>query len=291
MKYKPLNMIKRCLLAFCVLLTLTFSCRLQAQLYEDFSSPAWPYAGWVGDTANFATTTGQLKIPQRTTPNLSRVAVPYTFSAGDLAYPLQFDFELLTADPTASNYAEVYLWADSANVENSTNALYVASDVSSDKAMLYERVGGVSTPIVATDTAVDYEIVTFSISKNANAFTMAMRVFDRNGNFLRADTVSATHSLAQAINFTSGGFFGVRFVYSASYFNRFYLDNVNFRALVPDTIPPAVRSAAIASSDDNNDIVLVTFNEEVDSATAVNMNNYRIVTMPAAVQQPLLNGT
>lgn len=291
MKIKSLNMIKRCLLAFCAVMALSLSGGLQAQLYEDFSSPSWPYAGWVGDTANFATTTGQLRIPQRTTPNISRVAVPYTFAAGDTAYPLHFDFELLTADPTASNFAEVYLWADSANVENSSNALYVAFDVSSDKAILYQRVAGVSTAILSTDTAVDYEVASFSISKTGNLFNLIMRVSDRSGNFLRADTVSAAHALPSAINFTSGGYFGVRFVYSASYFNRFYLDNVNFRALVPDTVPPAVRSAAITLRDDNNDMVLVTFNEDVDSATAVNASNYRILTMPSAEQSPLLNGT
>ena len=82
----------------------------------------------------------------------------------------------------------------------------------------------------------------------------------------------------------------MRLVYSASYYNRFYLDNVNFRALVPDTVPPAVRSAAIASSDDNNDFVLVTFNEPVDSVSAVNANNYRITTLPQMEQNPVFNG-
>ena len=275
----------------CTVVAMFCTNNLHAQLIEDFSSPAWPYASWVGDTADFATTTGQLRIPQRTTLNRSRVAVPYSFAQADLAYPLRFDFEVLTADPTASNFAEVYLWADSVNVENSSNALYVAFDVSSDKAILYQRVAGVSTAILSTDTAVDYEVVNFTIAKNANIFNMIMRVSDRSGNFLRADTVSATHTLPAAIDFAGNGFFGVRFVYSASYNGRFYLDNVNLRALVPDTIPPTVRSAAIASSDDNNDFVLVTFNEPVDSVSAVNANNYRITTMPQMEQNPVFNGT
>lgn len=291
MKIKSFNMIIRCVLVFCVVFLMAVPLNLRAQLYEDFSSPAWPYAGWVGDTADFATNTGQLRIPQRTALNRSRVAVPYNFSRGDLAYPLRFDFEVLTADPTASNFAEVYLWADSVNVENSSNALYVAFDVSSDKAILYQRVAGVSTAILSTDTAVDYEVVNFSIAKNANIFNMIMRVSDRNGNFLRADTVSATHALPAAIDFAGNGYFGVRFVYSASYNGRFYLDNINLRALVPDTVPPSVRSAAIASSDDNNDFVLVTFNEPVDSVSAVNANNYRITTMPQMEQNPVFNGT
>lgn len=275
----------------CVVVAMFCTNNLHAQLIEDFSSPAWPYASWVGDTADFATTTGQLRIPQRTTLNRSRVAVPYSFAQADLAYPLRFDFEVLTADPTASNFAEVYLWADSARVENSSNALYVAFDVSSDKAILYQRVAGTATAILSTDTAVDYEILNFAISKNANIFSMIMRVSDRSGNFLRADTVSATHVLSPAIDFAGNGFFGVRFVYSASYNGRFYLDNVNLRALVPDTIPPTVRSAAISSSDDNNDFVLVTFSEPVDSASAVNAANYRITTMPSMVQNPVFNGT
>ena len=146
MKIKSLNMVKRCLLAFCAVMALSLSGGLQAQLYEDFSSPAWPYAGWVGDTANFATTTGQLKIPQPTTPNTSCVAVPYTFPAGDLSYPLKFDFELLTASPTSGNHADVYFWADSATVENSRNALYITFN-SAKKAVLYQRVAGVGTAL------------------------------------------------------------------------------------------------------------------------------------------------
>lgn len=278
-------------LAFCMMCLVSLPFNLRAQLLEDFSSPAWPYSGWRGDTADFATTTGQLRIPQRTALNRSYVSVPYSFSQADLVYPLRFDFELLTADPTASNFAEVYLWADSANVENSSNALYVAFDVSSDKAILYQRVAGVNTVILSTDTAVDYEILNFAVAKNGGIFNMIMRVSDRNGIFLRADTVSASHALPAAIDFARGGFFGVRFVYSASYFNRFYLDNINLRALVPDTVPPSVRTAAIASSDDNNDFVLVTFSEPADSVTAVNANNYRITTMPQMEQTPVFNGT
>ena len=278
-------------LAFCMMCLVSLPFNLRAQLLEDFSSPAWPYSGWVGDTADFATTTGQLRIPQRTALNRSYVSVPYSFSQADLVYPLRFDFELLTVDPTASNFAEVYLWADSANVENSSNALYVAFDVSSDKAILYQRVAGVNTVILSTDTAVDYEIVNFAVAKNGGIFNMIMCVSDRNGIFLRADTVSASHALPAAIDFAGGGFFGVRFVYSASYFNRFYLDNINLRALVPDTVPPSVRTAAIASSDDNNDFVLVTFSEPADSVTAVNANNYRITTMPQMEQTPVFNGT
>lgn len=291
MKIKSFNMIRRCVLAFCVVFLMAVPLNLRAQLYEDFSSPAWPYAGWVGDTANFATTTGQLRIPQPTTPNTSCVAVPYAFPAGDLSYPLKFDFELLTASPTSGNHADVYFWADSATVENSRNALYITFN-SAKKAVLYQRVAGVGTALLTTDTAIGYEIVKISLAKTpANQLTLVMQVFDRSSNFLRADTVSSTQALSQAINFAQQGCFGVKFTYSSSYYNRYYLDNVNFRALVPDTVPPAVRSAAIASSDDNNDMVLVTFNEDVDSATAVNANNYRIVTMPSAVQQPLLNGT
>jgi hypothetical protein len=266
---------------------------LQAQLYEDFSSPAWPYAGWVGDTANFGTSTGRLQIPARTTETSSYVAVPYAFLRGDLAYPLQFDFEVKTADPTTANNAVVYLWGDSANIANSSNAFYLAFDPSSDKAMLYERVAGVSTAVLSTDTAVDYEILKFSVTKSpANVITMQMQVYNNGGTtFLRADTVFTTHAISSAINWTGNGFFGVKFTYSSSYYNRFYLDDVNLRALVPDTVPPAVRTAVVESGDDNNDFVLVTFNEPVDSATAVNANNYRITTLPQVEQSPLFNGT
>ena len=283
--------LKRCLSVFFVMIFGGVSGNLQAQLFEDFSSLQWPYTTWVGDTANFATTTGQLRIPQRPTELSSYVAAPYNFLPGDTIYPLRFDFEILTADPTASNNVEVYLWGDSSNVDLSSNALYIAFDVNTDKAILYERVNGISTAILSTDTAVDYEIIRFTIIKSlGNNISLVMRVYNRDFNFLRSDTVSTIHNLPLAINFVHRGYFGVKFTYSASYFNRFYLDNVNIRALVPDTVPPAVRSAVVESSDDNNDFILVTFNEPVDSATAVNANNYRINTLPQIEQSPIFNG-
>ena len=280
-----------CLSGVCVALSLLVASKTQAQLVEDFSSPAWPYAGWVGDTANFSTASGYLQLKANTGTS-SYTSTPYNFLAADTAYPLQFDFELKTADPTASNNASVYLWADSANVANAANALYLAFDVSSDKAILYERVAGVATAILSTDTAVDYELLKFYITKGSNnLITIIMRVCDRaNGSLLRSDTVSTTHAISSAINWTGGGYFGVRFLYSSTYYNRFYLDNVNLRPLVPDTVSPSVRSAAIASNDDNNDFVLVTFSEPVDSASALNVNNYRMVTMPQIEQNPVLNG-
>ena len=283
--------LKRCLSVFFVVIFGGVSGNLQAQLFEDFSSLQWPYTNWVGDTANFATTTGQLRIPQRPTELSSYVAVPYNFLLSDTIYPLRFDFEILTADPTASNNVEVYLWGDSSNVDLSSNALYIAFDVNTDKAILYERVNGISTAILSTDTAVDYEIIRFTIIKSlGNNISLVMRVYNRDFNFLRSDTVSTIHNLPSAINFVQQGYFGVKFTYSASYFNRFYLDNVNIRALVPDTVPPAVRTAVVESSDDNNDFILVTFNEPVDSATAVNANNYRITTLPQIEQSPIFNG-
>ena len=152
---------------------------------------------------------------------------------------------------------------------------------------------GVSTAVLSTDTAVDYEILKFSVTKSpANVITMQMQVYNNTGTtFLRADTVFTTHTISSAINWAGNGFFGVKFTYSASYYNRFYLDDVNLRALVPDTVPPAVRTAVVESSDDNNDFILVTFNEPVDSATAVNANNYRITTLPQVEQSPIFNGT
>lgn len=284
---------KSCVIAFCVMILSMLQSNLQAQLYEDFSSPAWPYPGWVGDTANFGTSTGRLQIPARTTELSSYVAVPYAFLPGDLAYPLQFDFEVKTADPTTANNAVVYLWGDSANIANSSNAFYLAFDPNSDKAILYERVAGVSTAVLSTDTAVDYEILKFSVTKSpANVITMQMQVYNNGGTtFLRADTVFTTHAISSAINWAGNGFFGVKFTYSASYYNRFYLDDVNLRPLVPDTVPPAVRTAVVESGNDNNDFVLVTFNEPVDSVSAVNANNYRITTMPQMEQNPVFNGT
>ena len=106
-----------------------------------------------------------------------------------------------------------------------------------------------------------------------------------------SDTVSVQHTLPSSIDWLGNGFFGINFVYSSSGAGNFYLDDVNLRPLVPDTMPPAVRTAVVESGDDNNDFVLVTFNEPVDSATAVNANNYRITTLPQVEQSPLFNGT
>ena len=284
---------KSCVIAFCVMILSMLQSNLQAQLYEDFSSPAWPYPGWVGDTAKFTTNNGVLQ-PKANTGTSSYASTPYNFLVGDTAYPLQFDFEIknyITAN--FNNHAEVYLWADSANVENSSNALYIAFSPSSKKAVLYERVVGLSTAILTTDSTVSYEVLKFFVTKGqGNQITLLMQLHDKNnGSFLRADTVSVTHAISSAINWVGNGYFGVKFTYSSSNYNHFYLDNVNLRALVPDTVPPAVRTAVVESGNDNNDYVLVTFNEPVDSATAVNANNYRITTLPQVEQSPIFNGT
>lgn len=263
----------------------------KAQIVQDFASSAWPYAGWVGNTERFTTASQQLRIVGQDAFLNSYTAKGYRFSATDMQYPLQYDFEVLTAQVSDNNYTTIWLWSDSADLSVARNALYVG--FYNKKPTLYSMNNGYYTALITLDTVALYEILKVSVTKTpSNEISFTVRFCDRTtGEMLRYRTDTVNYSFPAGLNPSNFGYFGVRFNYSSSYWNRFYLDNVNVRALLPDVNPPAVRSALFSYTDENTDYIDVVFDEPVDSASAVNMNNYRIATMDMASQTALFNGT
>lgn len=217
---------------------------VKAQLSEDFSSVAWPYAGWVGNTSDFSTATHTLQLSAQTAATSQYVAKSYSFPAADLAYPVMFEFEILTPAPSSNNYTLVYLWADSSDCDEAENAIFVTFTTSSGAAktmLLCERVNGNNTMVLQSDTAVGYEKLDVKIIKGSATTTMFLKVSDRtSGNLLRTDTVSTSHTWSSNINLAHTGYFGYEITHSATYWNRFYLDNINFRAMTPGSTTTAI---------------------------------------------------
>lgn len=280
-----------CNTVFLILLVLFGTQSANAQIVQDFSSSAWPYAGWVGNTERFTTASQQLRIVEDTVVLNSYTAKGYRFSASDLQYPLQYDFDVQTAVPSANNSVTIWLWSDSADVDVARNALYIG--FSNKKPVLYQKINGTNTAVITLDTIADYELLRMTVTHTpANVLAFTVKYCNRTDGTLRTVATDTTnYALPAVVNPANFGYFGLRFRYSSSYWKRFYFDNVNVRALLPDVNPPSVRSALFSYTDENTDYIDVVFDEPVDSASAVNMNNYRVVTMDMASQAPLFNGT
>ena len=280
-----------CSTAILTLLMVLNTYSVKAQLVEDFTSSAWPYSGWVGNTERFTTSAQQLRIVAQDTILNSYTSATYRFDTSDLNYPLQFDFEVLTATPSGSNNATIWIWSDSSDVAVAQNALYIG--FYNKHPVLYSKVNNYWTDLITIDTIADYELLRMSVTYlPTNQIAFSVKFCNRStGALLRYRTDTVSYTLPSTIKFTNRGYFGVRFCYSSSYWNRYYLDNVNVRAIRPDVQPPQVRSALFSYTNENTDYIDILFDEAVDSATAVNMNNYTVTTADISSQHPLLNGT
>ena len=252
----------RILLLLCFVLSfeLGFS-----QFYEGFDDGDFTNnPTWSGDAGEWEVLAGELHLNGLTSGGTSHLSTPST-ALGNATW--EFNFRL-NFNPSSSNYAEVFLASDIANVEGAATGYLVRIGNTTDEISLYYVNGGTKSEII---DGIDNRL-------NVNTPRGKVRVIRDNSGFwqLFSDTTgtgnnyvlegTTNHSLAGSSNF-----FGVSTLYSATRFQWCYFDSINITvAAVVDTIPPTILSLVPTS----NQTAQVTWSENVDLVTAENPLNY-----------------
>lgn len=241
---------------------------ISAQVADDFTDgdfTANPV--WSGDASLFTINTGQL---QSQSPS---AATYYLSTPSTLSANAQWDFFIdLKLGTSGSNYVDVYVMADQADLTTVNNGYFIRIGNTSDEISLYKRVAGVNTILIdGADGLVN--------SSSSNPFNIRL-IRDVSDNWtLQYDDLGASPSggfvaggTANDGTLTSCTHFGFIITQStaASAVNNHFFDNFSAATVAPDTQAPSVTSVTVTSSN----TLEVLFDEAVDVTTAQTTTNY-----------------
>lgn len=172
-----------------------------------------------------------------------------------------------TFAPSSSNYGQVYLTSDNANLSLCQNGYYLqfGETGSTDAIRLFNLTNGVSTQICAG--------VNGQISASCNASVKVKRSAAGVWS-LYADLAGGSNYLLLATGNDAsnllGTHFGVLCTYTISNATKFYYDNVYIGPIILDLTPPALASVTAINAFQ----IDLLFDESITLATAQNIINY-----------------
>lgn len=242
---------------------------IRAQVADNFTDGNFTQnPNWEGDDTLFQVTSGQLRLKGTiaseahiTTPHVQTDSVTWQF------------FTRFALSPSTQNFSRFYLLSDTSNLEGPLNGYYVqlgGVTGSTDSITFYKQTGNTRVQLIAGRPA--------TVSKTNNL--VRIKIFrDHLGNWqLYSDTLGGTNFVLEGTTFdnthTNCKYLGWWMRYTAGNSQNFYLDDVSASEPVYDTTPPIVDSITVQG----NNGITIYFNEPIDSALAVQPNNY--VLMP-----------
>lgn len=236
-----------------------------AQFSDDFSDGDFTNnPSWSGNDALFVINNGEL---QSNNPTANEY---YLSTSSALASSAEWIFDInLKFSTSGSNFADVFLMSDNADLTTAQNGYFVRVGSTQDDIKLYSLVGGTETIIIdAADGLIN--------SSSNNPFRIKV-TRDGSDNWTLEHDDAITGSFVSAGNITdnsvnSSSFFGIRITQSgaAGPINNHFFDNFYAGVIGADTQPPQVDSVVVVSSND----LKVYFNETVEINSAQNVTNY-----------------
>ncbi len=185
-----------------------------------------------------------------------------------------FEIKYTNSSPSGKNSWYVFLTADADLQEmkpaGAVNGYVVGLnfDCSDDIVKLWSVTNGVATPIIATDynwNNIDEKTPkSFAVSRSISGNWEML--IDENGGF--DELVSYGTGVENTLTNTS--FFGVIFNYTKNNSLKFWIDDIYVGHPIPDTVPPVIEKLEAVAP---NKIKLY-FNEDIDSASVENLENY-----------------
>lgn len=267
--------LKTSALVFC----LAFLCsgnRLFAQISDDFSDGNFSEnPSWQGDITEFSINAAgelQLNAPDAGSSVLAVSGVIPDSAVWLLTVRLEFA-------PSATNLLRVYLMADQADLPGANGYYLEIGENGSVDAIRFYRQDGAARLLLATGMAgfVANEPVNIRLRiKRTATADWTIEAAAGNGAFQMQGAAN------DAVYTTGPGrFFGLYCLYTATRKDKFYFDNLSILPDVPDLTPPVLLSAMA----ENAITVRVSFDEALDSLTALDPAHYTIqgVGQPASV--------
>jgi hypothetical protein len=212
--------------------------RALGQFQDDFSDNDFTNApSWSGSNSLFVVEDSHVKLQA---PAEDGVAFLSTASAAlnDAVWEFKVTLEF---NPSASNYAKIYLISDQQDLSSALNGYFVTVGDSKDEVSLYQQNGTTSSKIIdGRDGVLNLSTVSVKI-KVTRSKTGSWKLFSDvgvTGNYDEEGT--AENSVA-----VSAKYFGILCQYTSTRSTKFYFDDFKVEGEPSDTtsIPPATPSS------------------------------------------------
>ncbi|MGQ0827343.1 MAG: lamin tail domain-containing protein [Bacteroidota bacterium] len=247
---------------------LFFPSFVAAQITDNFSDNDFSATpSWNGDSIEFIVNASQQLQLNNTVAGASYLSIQSSISSLN---DTEWRFYIKQSfSPSSSNYGRVYLASDQADLEGSLNGYYLqfGESGSMDAIELFRQAGSTGTSVARCSNA-----------QIASSFVMGIKVTrDTSGNWsIYVDAAGGTAYILEASGidntFSTGNYFGISTVYTASNSNKFYFDDFYIGPIIID-----ISAATIVSSTMISDTqVDILFNENIDLSTSQTASNYNV---------------
>jgi hypothetical protein len=236
-----------------------------AQVSDDFSDGDFNNNPvWVGDAVNFEVDVNHTL--HLNAPSISDTM--YLATANLLANDAEWNCLVeLDFNPSSANLARIYLMSDVSNLTGSLNGYFIQVGGTEDEVSLYKQTGFSTVEIIDG-------IDGFLNSSNVSVRIKASRT--TAGDWaLFADNTGSFNFINQGIvtdnTFNTTNHFGIFCKYTSTRSDKFYFDDFLIEPMtLVDTVLPQVAGVEVVS----DQVLVVTFSENVDVFTAENTANY-----------------
>ncbi len=251
---------------FLMFAAFTSSQQVFAQFVDDFSDGDFTSnPSWLGSNSKFVVDSARLRLKATPATDLAYLATA-SKSINDATWEflVRLDF-----NPSASNFARIYVMSDNSDLSSSLNGYFVQIGNTTDDVSLYKQTGTTITRIIdGVDGKLDMAQVIVRIKVTR----------DRDGTWeiytdLGASGTYVIEGTSQDEDHSSSVFFGVLCSYTSTRTDKFYFDDFSVHGEgVSDLTPPEVTNVEPLSLQQ----LQLTFSEEIEAETAIDSNNYSI---------------
>ncbi|OFY19083.1 MAG: hypothetical protein A2W98_08645 [Bacteroidetes bacterium GWF2_33_38] len=244
-----------------------------AQIIDDFSDGDFiNNPVWTGDVSEFEISSSTA-IPSELRPSLRMkntvggISHIFTENIATSIDSFKWEFWLKIAfNPTTGNYGRVYLVSDSTNLEGNLEGYYVSIGEFSDRISLCKQSGASKTEIiqglVLTETS---SILRIKVTRDETGLWSLYCDNTGGTNYQLQGTVTNN-------DFTTSSYFGFYCLYTTTYCDDFYFDDIFVGQEVGDTIKPELSSIDVLSVNS----IKLNFTESLDSTIAETLTNYSV---------------
>ena len=241
---------------------------LSAQLSDDFSDPDLSNR-WSGDLVNFKVNDFeelQLDAPAAGTAYL---ATPVAFT-DSITWNVYVRMEF---DPSNTNRLRIWLLSDTVELD-AGNGYYLelGENGSQDAIRLFYKNGATRTQLaVGKSGGVAFANAVARIRIDYTSNQEWVMLVDYAGGFLPEEDFRIQHTIELPL--PQEHFFGFWCTYTETRKNLFFFDDILIEEPSPDITPPKVTNFGL----DGNDKILISFNEQIDEASVLNVQYYTLI--------------
>jgi len=250
---------------FLMFAVFNYSQQLFAQFTDDFSDGDFVSdPRWSGHDSKFIieSTKLSLKAPPAT-DNAYLSTASRAINDATWEFLIHLDF-----NPSASNFARVYLVSDQPNLSGALNGYFIEIGNTTDDVSFYRQTGFTITRLIdGADGKIDLAAATIVIKaqRDHNGVWTLYSDLGATGTYVSEGSIfDQEHVIAS--------FFGVFCSYTSTRSDKFHFDNFSVAGeVISDVIPPELTNVEILSSQ-----LRLTFSEDLEKEAAVDPNNYYV---------------